>query len=80
MKFPFVSAKRYSILKAEYEKLKDCRSSETVYRLYDLDYCVLLMTERNEAISEATKYKELYLDELQKRIELSEKVRKLELN
>ena len=80
MKFPFVSAKRYRRLKDEYEKLKDYYSTKTTSQLYDLDYCVSLMTERNEAISEATKYKELYLDELQKRIDLSEKVRKLELN
>ena len=80
MKFPFVSAKRYRRLKDEYEKLKDYHSTKTISQLYDLDYCVSLMTERNEAISEATKYKELYLDELQKRIELSEKVRKLESN
>lgn len=80
MKFPFVSVKRYRRLKDEYEKLKDYHSTKTISRLYDLDYCVSLMTERNEALSEATKYKELYLDELQKRIELSEKVRKLELN
>jgi hypothetical protein len=73
----FVTYKKYKMLKDAYDYLlkdrkKQLSEMEALLKTMCDNYC--------EALKEANKYKELYADELQKRLNLSETVRTYEEN
>lgn len=83
----FVSKKKYLSLQKEFDDWKEGRKKSLLERagVGSFDEFVM-MAERNQVLydknselsSELQKYKKLYADELQKRIELADKLKSME--
>lgn len=83
----FVSRKKYLALKKEFQDWKEGRKKSLLEQagIGSLDEFAM-MAERNQALykknselsAELQKYKSLYADELQKRVELADKLRSME--
>lgn len=83
----FVSKKKYLSLQKEFDDWKEGRK-KTLFEQAGVVSCdeIVMMEERNqilynknsELLAELQKYKNLYVDELQKRIELADELNSME--